>query len=321
VTILLTVAAGLAVVIAGLVLFAAYTTRRAEALVPPLGTFVEVMGARIHYVEKGAGPVTLLMIHGLGGQARNFTYALAERLAGHFRLVIVERPGAGYSTRAPGSSAAPRAQAEVVAAVIRTLGLDRPLLVGHSLGGTVALATAVTHPELVSGLALICPFTQEQEQPPPVFAPLEIRSALLRRIIAWTVAVPVAILKRREVLGVIFGPDAVPRDYPIRGGGLLSARPRAFVSASTDLVAVRDDMPGLVERYGTLRIPVRVIFGTGDRILDYRVHGLGLRAQITDVEVELIAGGHMIPLTAPEPVAAFVRAAAARCDVVEARER
>ncbi len=320
-TILLSAAAALAVLIAGLVLFAAYTARRAEALVPPLGSFVDVMGARIHYIERGAGPITLLMIHGLGGQARNFTYALADRLAGEFRLIIMERPGAGYSTRAPGMSAAPRAQAEIVAAVIRTLGLERPLLVGHSLGGTVALATAVAHPEMVSGLALLCPFTQEQEKPPQVFAPLEIRSPLVRRIIAWTVATPVAILKRRAVLEVIFGPDPVPRDYAIRGGGLLSARPAAFVSASTDLVAIRDDMPGLIERYETVRVPVGVIYGTGDRILDPRVHGERLRAQIPDTELELIDGGHMIPLTAPDAVAALVRAVAARASAVDAAER
>lgn len=317
----LLVAALVSVVAFGLVLFAAYTARRAEALVPPLGTFVDVLGARIHYVERGAGPTTLLMIHGLGGQARNFTYALADRLAGDFRLIIIDRPGAGYSSRVPGRSTGPCAQADVVAALIRTLGLDRPLLVGHSLGGTVALATAVGHRELVSGLALLSPFTQKQGRPPPVFAPLDIRSSLLRRIIAWTVATPVAILKRREVLEVIFGPDPVPRDYAIRGGGLLSARPKAFVAASTDLVAIREDMAGLIARYETLRLPVGVIYGTGDRILDPRLHGERLLAQIPDAELELIDGGHMIPLTAPEPVAAFVRAVAARASALDAAGR
>lgn len=320
-TMVLLVAVLVSVVAFGLVLFAAYTARRAEALVPPLGTFVDVLGARIHYVERGAGPTTLLMIHGLGGQARNFTYALADRLAGDFRLIIIDRPGAGYSSRVPGRSTGPCAQADVVAALIRTLGLDRPLLVGHSLGGTVALATAVGHRELVSGLALLSPFTQKQGRPPPVFAPLDIRSSLLRRIIAWTVATPVAILKRREVLEVIFGPDPVPRDYAIRGGGLLSARPKAFVSASTDLVAIREDMAGLIARYETLRLPVGVIYGTGDRILDPRLHGERLLAQIPDAELELIDGGHMIPLTAPEPVAAFVRAVAARASALDAAGR
>ncbi len=123
------------------------------------------------------------------------------------------------------------------------------------------------------------------------------------------------------MLEVIFGPDPVPRDYAIRGGGLLSARPAAFVSASTDLVAIRDDMPGLIERYETVRVPVGVIYGTGDRILDPRVHGERLRAQIPDTELELIDGGHMIPLTAPDAVAALVRAVAARASAVDAAER
>lgn len=304
-------AAALALVLAGLALFTARTARRVEAALPPAGRFVDVDGARIHYVERGAGP-TLLLIHGLGGQAGNFTYALVDRLADEFRVVVLERPGSGHSTRARGAAAGPRAQAGTVAAFIRALGLGRPLLVGHSLGGAVALATALEHPEVVAGLALVSPLTHEEEGPPAAFARLAVGSPLLRWLVAWTVATPFAILRRREALDAIFGPEAVPADFATAGGGLLGLRPRAFVAASTDLVAVRDDMPGLVDRYGTLRIPVGILFGTGDRILDHRVHGEGMVARVPGLVLELVEGGHMLPLTAPDRVAAFVREVARR---------
>src|SRR5579863_10522110 len=88
----------LLIVVCGLVGFAAYTARRVEIAEPPLGRFLELDGERIHYVDEGAGP-PLLLIHGLGGQLRNFTYALVGRLANEFRVIAVDRPGSGYSTR------------------------------------------------------------------------------------------------------------------------------------------------------------------------------------------------------------------------------
>lgn len=295
-----------ALVILALVLFTASTARRVEAALPPLGEFLEVDGARIQYVDRGRGP-TILMIHGLGGQLRHFTHSLVARLERDFRVVVMERPGAGHSTRAPGSSAAPRAQAATVARFIRALGLERPLVVGHSLGGAVALALATEHPELVGGLALVAPLTQVEDEVPSVFRTLYIESAALRWLIAWTLATPAALLRRKAALDMIFGPEAVPPDYALAGGGMLSLRPRSFVSAATDLVAVRADMPALVERYASLRVPVGILFGTGDRILDHEVHGVAMRARVPNLRLELVAGGHMLPVTMPDRVAAFVR--------------
>ena len=109
--------------IVGLVLFTAQIARRVERTLPPTGRFIEIDGARIHYVEQGTGAVTLLMVHGLGGNARHYTHSLVERLAHEFRVIVIDRPGSGYSTRAAGAEAGPIAQAETVAAFIRALGL------------------------------------------------------------------------------------------------------------------------------------------------------------------------------------------------------
>lgn len=301
------VVAAVLLLVLALAAFTAHTARRVERALPPAGRFVEVGGARIHYVERGQGPA-LLLIHGLGGHARTFTHSLVDRLARDHRVVVMERPGSGHSTRPRGASAGPLSQARTVAEFIRALDLDRPLLVGHSLGGAIALATALEYPELVRGLALVAPLTHVEEAPPAVFAPYAIGSPLMRWLVAWTVATPGTILRRRAALDALFGPDAVPRDYALAGGGLLGLRPRGFFGASTDMVAVNGEMPGLIERYETLRVPVGILYGAGDRILDPRVHGEGMRTRVPACRVEFIEGGHMIPLTAPDRVAAFIRA-------------
>src|SRR5215213_2296270 len=192
------------VALVALVLFTAYTARRVEAALPPLGRFVEVGGSRLHYLDKGSGP-TLLLIHGLGASMRVFTHSVLERLSGEFRVVVMERPGSGESTREPRACARLRSQAETVSAFIRALGLDRPVLVGHSLGGAVALAVAVEHPEQVRGLALVAPLTNSQGKVPPIFKGLIIPSRALRRLTAWTVATPASVLRSARLLDTLFG--------------------------------------------------------------------------------------------------------------------
>jgi pimeloyl-ACP methyl ester carboxylesterase len=307
-------------VAAALVLFTAHTARRVSAALPPLGRFVEINGSRIHYLERGSGP-TLLLIHGLGASMRTFTHSVLERLAGDFRVVLMERPGSGESTREPRACARVRSQAETVSAFIGALGLERPVLVGHSLGGAVALAVALEHPEQVRGLALVAPLAGVQETVPPVFRNLIITSRALRRLTAWTVATPASILRRAVVLDTLFGPDAVPADYATAGGGLLGLRPKSFCAASEDLVALEGELAGLAGRYGELRMPVGIIYGTGDRVLDHRLHGVEVAAKIRGAELELIEGGHMLPLTAPDAVAEFIRKVAGKAQTVEAAGR
>ena len=111
--------AGAAAVGAGLALFSQFAARRAKAQVPPDGKFVDVDGARLHYVDIGEGPA-IVMIHGLGGQVRNFSYALTERLPGR-RLILIDRPRSGYSTVDAGEPGL-KAQADLIAKGIDALG-------------------------------------------------------------------------------------------------------------------------------------------------------------------------------------------------------
>jgi hypothetical protein len=83
---------------AGLAAYAEFTTRGVEKAIPPRGQFIEIDGCRINYLDVGAGPA-IVMIHGLGGQMLNFNYGLVDRLAEAFRVIVISRPGAGYSTR------------------------------------------------------------------------------------------------------------------------------------------------------------------------------------------------------------------------------
>ena len=310
-TVLVVVALALVVINVGLVLFTWRTVRRVEAAVPPVGRFIDLPGARLHVVERGQGP-PLLLVHGLAGQLRHFTYDIVERLAINHRVVAVDRPGSGYSIRTPGASAALGAQADVLVALIEHLQLGRPVVVGHSMGGAVALALAQRHPERVAGLALIAPLTHPVQEVHSAFNGLKIAKPWVRSAVAWTLAVPFSMVRRDEVLRVLFDPEAAPIDFAIRAGGLLTLRPSHFVAACADLAAITTDLAGMVERYGAMQLPVSVLYGRGDRILNPLEQGEALASKLPGAELTLVDGGHMLPITAPERTARFIREAAAR---------
>ena len=300
------------VILAGLVMFTAWTARRVEKALPPRGRFIDVDGARIHYLDKGSGP-TLLLVHGLAGQMHNFTHSLLGKLMRDFRVVILDRPGSGYSTRPTEDWATISAQARVISRFCEVLGLERPLIVGHSLGGAIALALALNHPERVAGLALLAPVTHQPEQVPPPFDGMEIASPLLRRLIAWTLATPLSMVNRDRALTTLFGPQPVVEDFATRGGALLNLRPKSFIGASGDVMAARSELAEMPARYQDLTIPVGILYGTDDRILDPALHGKGLAAKVTGADlVFIVGGGHMILITSADQAAAFIARMAQR---------
>ncbi len=301
----------LAAIVAGLVAFTASTARKITAAFPPSGKFMDIDGQRIHYVDKGQGPA-IVMIHGLGGNLMNYTYALGDRLARDHRVIMVDRPGSGHSLRPKGTPANLGKQADTLAKLVRNLKLDRPVLVGHSLGGALSLSIAANHPDCAGALALIAPLTEARDAVPAAFKGLEIASPLMRTIISWTLALPLSIINRDKVLDIVFGPEAVPADFPTRAGGLLGLRPIAFYNTSTDMMAVGDDMPAIMATYPSIACPIGMLFGRGDRLLDYKTDGEGMKARCPQLDLRLMEGGHMLPLTAPEPCEKLIRDIAVR---------
>jgi pimeloyl-ACP methyl ester carboxylesterase len=307
-------AAGLVIVIVSLVLFTALTAWHAETSAPPIGSFIEVDGARLHYLDRGTGPV-IVMVHGLGGNLRNF-YELVDKLAATCRVVAVDRPGSGYSTMASGKHSALRAQAAIIARFIHRLGLQRPALVGHSMGGALSLALALDHPGCVRALVLISGLSHVERTPPAAFKSLFIRSPTLRWLIAWTLMAPLGKLAQQATLKAVFAPEVPPKSFEAESGARLGFRPYNFIAASKDMLTVADELASMTPRYPSLAIPVDVIFGRQDPILDFQAHGERLVAALPNATLHVIEGGHMIPVTAADQIAHWIRHAAGQASAI-----
>lgn len=288
--------------------------REAEAAVPRAGQMQAVTGGAIHYVESGPeGAPPVVLIHGLGGQLQHMTYGLAPLLARDFRVIALDRPGCGWSERDGEGRASLAEQARMIAEFLEARGTGPATVVGHSLGGAVALALALNHPERVAALALLCPLTHPEPATPPVFRGLDVRTPGFRKFLAHTVSAPMAVKMAETTLNTVFAPEPWPKDFLTRGGGALGLRPKGYIAASEDLAAATPGVAALVPRYAELKAPGGVLFGAEDALLAPRRHGEALAEAAPGIIAETLPGrGHMIPITAPEDCAGFVRRMAAQ---------
>lgn len=314
---IIAIIAAILVAVVGVLAVAALRTRsiaRATAAAfPRTGRVVAVPGGSIHAVETGdpAKP-PLVLIHGLAANHMCF-YRLSPLLERDFHVIAIDRPGSGHSTRNDDALAALTEQARMIAAFLDAERIVRPVIVGHSLGGAVALTLALDRPDKAGALALLAPLTHPEPGPAGVFKGLAVGSPRMRRLVGHTLAVPVAKRMAQASLAAVFAPDPVPADFQTAGGGGFGLRPEGFIAPSADFMHAGVCMEELSARYGALKAPGGVLFGSEDRILSPDRHAAPLVAAAPQLVDERLAGrGHMIPVTAPEECADFIRRMAAR---------
>ncbi|PWR02967.1 alpha/beta hydrolase [Meridianimarinicoccus roseus] len=286
----------------------------ARAAYPPLGQILDVGGVQVHAHVTGAGP-DIVLIHGAGGSLRDFTFDLAARLSDRYRVIAFDRPGHGHTDAADTAGRrfdAPRQQAALLQAAARQLDIARPLVVGHSFGGSVALAWALEQPGDTAGVVLLAGATMPW--PGTLNASYRINSSLLGgalvvpAITAW-VPLPYA----RQVLAGIFAPQPMPESYPAEFGlpmalrrGLLRANARQVNGLRPHVVEMSGDYPGL-------EIPVELLHGDADEIVPLHVHSGPLSALLPDAVLTVLPGvGHMPHHAMPDHVTAAVDRVAER---------
>ena len=116
---------------------------------------VDVGGRKVSYAGAGQDGDVVLLVHGFGGD-RNSWLFLQEPLAARYRVYALDLPGHGTSAKDVGDGSA-GVLADAVTGVLDALGADRAHLVGHSMGGAVAITVAARDPRRIASLTLIAP--------------------------------------------------------------------------------------------------------------------------------------------------------------------
>ncbi|MCX7299011.1 MAG: alpha/beta hydrolase [Rhodobacterales bacterium] len=291
----------------------------AQARFPPLGQMLTVNGRKIHAVVMGQGP-DLVLIHGAGGNLRDFTFDLAGRLAPHYRVIMLDRPGAGYSERASvayeslwtTTAESPREQAELLQQAAAQLGAVRPIVLGHSYGATVAIAWAVYFPDRIAALVDIS--GPVMPWPGGLSWFYNVNGSL-----AGGVAVP-PLLTAFATQGMIddsligvFAPNPVPVGYADSFGVPLSLRRSAIRANARQVSTLRPLVVEMSPLYPQITIPVEIVHGDADVTVPLAIHSEPLSRLVPDAHLTVLHGvGHMPHHIYPDTVIAAIDRAAAR---------
>jgi pimeloyl-ACP methyl ester carboxylesterase len=267
----------------------AFEDRDVLATTPP-GRRITVEGVALHYVEQGRGDA-LVLVHGLGESTFAWRHNIDE-LARHFRVVAIDMLGFGYSQRVADAPYSAGAHARRLFALMDALGIASATLVGHSLGGLVAMHAAALDPARVRRLVLIDSATAVEAHRlgrtryfrifNPFFYAFAYHNESLRRL---------------TFRGLYHG-GRVPPD--VVGHYLEMARFRGHEEALARLTAALGREPHPDPR--ALRVPTLVLWGDDDRLLP-PARGRALASTLPDTRFVLIPdAGHMPHEEQPQAV-------------------
>jgi pimeloyl-ACP methyl ester carboxylesterase len=313
------IVAGSVIIASLLAVLAAATlvgARRIARAYPPAGRFVEVGGGRLHVVEidqraqRSDDDPPVVLLHGATGNLEDMRLALADRLTRRHRVILFDRPGHGWSERAPGG-ASPARQAAMVSEALEWLNVGRVILVAHSFAGSVATTLALDDPKRVAGLVLLAPAVYPW--PTGVAWYYNIATTpILGPLFVHTVALPVGMLLMGPVASAVFAPQEAPADYVQRAAIPLVLRPQTFLANARDVVGLNAFVTAQAPRYPRIQAPTIIITGNRDTIVSPRIHSQALAKALPHSRLIVLDGvGHMPHHVAPERVVAAIDEVAA----------
>jgi pimeloyl-ACP methyl ester carboxylesterase len=310
-----TILAASAAALAAAAVYNVYRTRKVEHEHPPSGRFITVDGVRLHYLEKGEGPPVVLL-HGNVVTAEDYVISgVFDRVARNHRVIAFDRPGFGYSDRPQGSLWTAVEQADLLLEAFYQLGIERPVVVGHSWGTLVALELALSDPDAVSGLVLLAGYYgPSMRADVPLVAPPAI--PVLGDVLRYTVSPLLGTALLPLNLKAMFAPLAVPERFSQQFPHGFPVRPSQIRAEAQDAVTMVPAVVGLADRVRDLPIPITIMAGTKDRIVDPESHAQWFHEQIPGSVLHLVPGaGHMVHYSVPDQVADAIDAVSERAGV------
>lgn len=265
---------------------------RIEARYPPLGQMVEVNGKHVQAYVTGSGP-DLVMIHGSSANMRDLIIALEDTLAPHFRVIIFDRPGLGYSDRLSAKGDTFIDQAMILRDAAKKLGADKPIVLGHSLGGIVSMAWATHAPDDLSALALISPVVMPFDTPTSTYYKMN-KHPIIGPYINHFIGAFHYEDAIQNGLNEVFAPDPPPAGYREKMGVELVLRPKTVQNNARQRNQIHAQIRALEADYDNVRVPIEILHGDLDTTVSLKIHAEGLKNRIDDVNVTIWQDqGHM----------------------------
>ena len=257
-----------------------------------------VDGTRLHYLVQGISR-PIVFIHGNPGSAQDWMAEFAP-LASRHKVVAFDRPGHGRSQRPKHGEATVAVQAQLLHDALAQLRVERPILVGHSWGATLALVYAINYPNEISGVVVVAPAAYESHDGsfltglPTVPVIGEAANYVLTPILGPSVV--------RGELKKAFSPDPVPEDYL---KSVLSewTKPSKVRAYALDEDFYNPSVKKYGPRYAEIAVPVSIVTGDADLIVSEKENAERLHETLPKSRfVVLPKTGHQIPFTHPQSI-------------------
>jgi pimeloyl-ACP methyl ester carboxylesterase len=292
--------------LAALALVNRHFAKKAALDNPPAGRFLELNGVRLHYIERGAGE-PLVLLHGNGSMIQDFeSSGLIDLAAKNYRVIVFDRPGFGHSDRPRNVIWTPDAQAELIKDALACMGISNATVLGHSWGASVAIALALKFPGLVRGLVLASGYYY-----PTIRADVVVSAApslpLIGDILSHTVSPLISRAAWPMMMAKIFGPRTVPKKFEAFPKEM-ALRPSQIRAAAAESAMMIPDAFKLRHQYADLKMPVVIVAGDKDGLIDTDTQSARLHSDISQSKYHrLPANGHMIQQTATDQVMSAIR--------------
>jgi pimeloyl-ACP methyl ester carboxylesterase len=253
---------------------------------------VPVEDVRLNFFHAGTG-TPVVLIHGASGNARDWTLGALQAMAGRFAVTAFDRPGLGRSAAPATGADSPFVQARLMRRALAQSGTDRAILIGHSYGGTVALAWALDAPESVAGLMVIG--APSQVFPGGVGLSSELlASPLTGPFLSRAAPAFVTDGVIEGAVARVFAPAEPPPGYVAHMDRDLLLDPAVLRVNARQLSALKDHLRTMVPRYPGLLMPIEILHGTEDTTVPLAIHSEPLSTQIPNARLTTIPGaGHM----------------------------
>jgi pimeloyl-ACP methyl ester carboxylesterase len=248
---------------------------------------------RLHYVERGTGE-PLLLIHGNGTQIEDFeTSGLLSLAAETHRVIVFDRPGFGHSSRPRNKIWSPSAQADLLQKALAELGIDQCIVLGHSWGAAVAVALGLRHAPTVKALVLLSGYYYPTDR---FDAVLQFLQALpvIGDVLGYTLSPFLGRLGWSSLMNKIFSPAMVSRSFS-EAIKEMALRPSQLHSSAADSTLMVPNAIEMHKRYGELNMPVSIVVGEEDQLINARSQSMRLHEDIAGSALRVISGvGHMV---------------------------
>jgi pimeloyl-ACP methyl ester carboxylesterase len=269
---------------------------------PPTGRFVDVAGARIHVVEIGprdaAGP-PIVLIHGATSNLGTMRVPLGDLLAKNHRVILIDRPGHGWSTRDDLQKSSPAMQAKMIDEALGQLGIEHAVIVVHSLAGALGELMALDYPKRVSGLVVLAGVAYPWIGGVGFYNKV-VTTPIIGPLLAYTITLPLGLLLTEPGTRGVFLPQIMPDGYVAQSAIPLILRPREFLANAWDLVTLKPAVAEQAPRYAAIKVPTLIMTGDADKTVFPDIHSRRLAEIVPNAKLIVLPGvGHMVQNAAP----------------------